>query len=78
GGTVYRDSSLPGLTGWYVFADYCSGRVWVVPSAGDERKEPELALDSGRSISAIAEDARGELFATDLASGELLLFVAGN
>ncbi len=74
GGTVYRGSDLPALVGWYVFADYCSGRVWVVDSAGDAPRPPILALESDASISAIAEGATGELFATDLGGGRLLRF----
>ena len=76
GGTVYRGSAVPALVGWYVFADYCSGRVFAVP-ATEDRTDPRPLMDSGRSISAIAEDVAGELFATDLASGELLRFVGG-
>ncbi len=75
GGTVYRGSGQPGLSGFYVFADYCSGRLWVIDPAGDDVREPTVVLDSGRSISAIAEDASGELYATDLAAGELLRLV---
>jgi len=32
---VYRGSAIPGLRGYYLFADYCSGRVWFV--AGPHR-----------------------------------------
>ena len=43
---------------------------------GDRRvAEPTLASESQRSISAIAEDAAGELFATDLSGGDLLRVV---
>jgi glucose/arabinose dehydrogenase len=79
GGTVYRGSTQPGLAGWYVFADYCSGRVWVLDPTAPPPVEPQLALDSSRNISAIGQDAAGELFATDIASGELLhVEVAGD
>jgi glucose/arabinose dehydrogenase len=75
GGTVYRGEGQPALRGWYVFADYCSGRFWVVDASRDELAEPTFALDSERSISAIAEDAAGELYVTDHAGGELLRVV---
>ena len=75
GGTVYRGEAQPALRGWYVFSDYCSGRFWVIDAAKDELREPTLAAESQRSISAIAEDAEGELFATDLSGGELLRVV---
>jgi glucose/arabinose dehydrogenase len=76
GGAVYRGEAQPALRGWYVFADYCSGRFWVIDPASDELAPPTFALDSNRNISAIAEDSAGELFATDLAGGELLRVVA--
>jgi glucose/arabinose dehydrogenase len=77
GGTVYRGDAQPALRGWYVFSDNGSGRFWVIDAARNDLHEPTLALDSGRSISAIAEDAAGELFATDLASGLLRIVVEG-
>lgn len=30
GGVVSRDSSYADLDGWYVYGDYCSGRVWAL------------------------------------------------
>lgn len=75
GGTVYRGASQPALRGWYVFSDYCSGRFWVIDPAVDELREPIPAAESQRSISAIAEDAAGELFATDLSGGDVLRIV---
>jgi glucose/arabinose dehydrogenase len=75
GGTVYRGERQPALRGWYVLSDNCSGRFWVLDPTVDELREPTLVLDSQRSISAIGEDAAGELFATDLFGGELLRVV---
>lgn len=71
GGTVYRGEASPDLVGFYVFSDFCSGRFWGIPADAGPH-EPVVVLESGRSISAIAEDAAGELIATDLRSGELL------
>jgi glucose/arabinose dehydrogenase len=78
GGTVYRGEAQPDLWGWYVLSDYCSGRFWVIDAAAAAAngfQEPVVALDSGRNISAIAEDAAGEMFATDLSAGEVLRVV---
>ena len=75
GGTVYRGAQEPAMFGFYIFADYCSGEFWVLDAAGDTFREPTFALNSGRSISSIAENAAGELFATDLTGGELLQVV---
>jgi glucose/arabinose dehydrogenase len=78
GGTVYRGEAQPALTGWYVFADYCSGLFWVIDAAAAATgfQPPALVFASERNISAIAEDADGELLATDIGSGELLRIVA--
>jgi glucose/arabinose dehydrogenase len=75
GGTVYRGEDQPGLRGWYVLSDNCSGRFWVLDPDRDDLRPPTFALDSNRSISAIGEDASGELYATDLGGGELLRVV---
>ncbi len=39
---------------------------------GDERREPDLILESGRSISAIGQAEDGAVYLVDLRSGELL------
>jgi glucose/arabinose dehydrogenase len=72
GGTVYRGTGSPTLAGFYVFSDYCSGLFWAIPATAEPTIEPVVVAESGRSISAIAEDGAGELVATDLATGELL------
>ena len=81
GGAVYRGTAQPGLAGWYVFADYCSGRMWLldadaVAAGAATPVEATRAFDSDRSISAIAPGPDGELYATDLGAGELLRVVA--
>ena len=81
GGAVYRGTAQPGLAGWYVFADYCSGRMWLldaeaVKAGGGTQVEAFRAFDSDRSISAIAPGSDGELYVTDLGAGEVLRVVA--
>ncbi|MEX2185008.1 MAG: PQQ-dependent sugar dehydrogenase, partial [Chloroflexota bacterium] len=77
GGTVYRGSVQPALWGWYVFADYCSGRFWVVDPGVEGLQEPVAVLDSGRNISSIAPGPNGELYATDLGGSVHRVVVAG-
>lgn len=51
GGYVYRGDEIPGLHGWYLFSDYCSGWLRAVP-ADDPTAEPvELLADLGQVIS---------------------------
>ncbi len=76
GGVVYRGSDQPALAGRYIFADYGSGNVWLIDAATDGPTEPILALESGATISSFGEDEAGEVYATDLAAGELFRVVA--
>ncbi len=76
GGVVYRGAAIPELVGGYLFADYCSGNVWVIDAEAQEVREPRRVLQSGRSISSFGEDEAGEVYVTDL-DGELLRVVAG-
>ncbi len=82
GGAVYRGTAQPALHGWYVFSDYCSGRLWLLDAAAaaeaDGLIEATLAMDSGRSLVSLAPGPDGELYATDHDAGELLrVVVAG-
>jgi glucose/arabinose dehydrogenase len=78
GGTVYRGAAFPALVGGYVFSDYCSGRLWVVDAARDERQEPRLVAESGRSIASFGEDEAGELYVADAGGAVLRVIVAAN
>jgi glucose/arabinose dehydrogenase len=72
GGVVVHDAALGALDGRYLFSDDCSGNVWAIDPGGDDRKEPTLVLDSGRSISSIGAGDDGTVYLTDLGGGELL------
>ena len=80
GGFVYRGSELPHLRGHYLYADYCSGRVWSL------RRSPLGQVESftertaqfqpagGGSLTApvaFGEDGFGELYVIDYADKEL-------
>jgi glucose/arabinose dehydrogenase len=68
GGYVYRGTSIPGLTGYYLYGDYCSGRVWTLTwSAGVVANQAEITdnLDPDKlltSITSFGEDSAGELY----------------
>jgi glucose/arabinose dehydrogenase len=61
GGYVYRGASMPELNGWYVYGDFCSGKVWAANTADDSA--PVLLADSGLSIASFGELPDGELLA---------------
>jgi glucose/arabinose dehydrogenase len=59
GGYVYRGASMPELNGWYLYGDFCSGRVWAVNTADDS--PPVLLTDTGLPIASFGELPDGEL-----------------
>ena len=71
GGTVYRGDSIPSLRGWYLFGDYCSGKVWallVVPGAAPN----VLELANAGNVSAIAAGPDGEMYVLSYTNGSVL------
>ena len=66
GGYVYRGRSMPELTGWYVYGDFCSGNIWAVNTAGGG--PPVLLAETGLPIASFAELADGELLAITFAN----------
>ncbi|MFN8518314.1 MAG: PQQ-dependent sugar dehydrogenase [Chloroflexota bacterium] len=77
GGYVYRGERYPRLRSWYVFADYCSGRIYLLDSAGKRGQKPKLALDTKYQISALGEDAAGELYIADYGPGNTIYRITG-
>ncbi len=71
GGYVYRGAGVPALQGVYLYADYCSGRVWALRSG---EKEPVQVLESGLNVSSFGEDEAGELYLIDLKGGIYQVF----
>ncbi len=61
GGFVYRGAAMPELFGWYVYGDYCTGRVWAVDTASADAPAIPIA-DTGTSITSFAQDKDGELY----------------
>jgi glucose/arabinose dehydrogenase len=80
GGYVYRGTEQPGLGGFYLFGDYCSGNLWAIradaaaPAGGIVT--PQLLLATGLAISSFGEDAAGELFLADLNGGSIYRITA--
>lgn len=76
GGYVYRGSAMPELDGWYVYADYCTGRVWALDASSDT-SEPVVLIDHGDPIVSFAEDPDGELYLVTFANAIVRLIRAG-
>ncbi|MCE9622463.1 MAG: PQQ-dependent sugar dehydrogenase [Actinomycetia bacterium] len=71
GGTVYRGDAIPSLRGWYLFGDYCSGKVWAL-SAEPGAAPVVLELANAGSVSAIAAGPDGELYVLAYGTGSVL------
>jgi glucose/arabinose dehydrogenase len=71
GGYVYRGPSIPALRDRYVFADYCSGRIWTVPRTTAAGAKPQLLVDTSFSISSFGEGGAYELLVVDRAGGAI-------
>ena len=71
GGYVYRGRILPALQGSYLFGDYCSGELFVVPvgSAFASGSEPRVLQKTGMRISSFGEDEAGEVYVVDHRGG---------
>jgi glucose/arabinose dehydrogenase len=72
GGNVDRGTAQPTLFGGYLFADYCSGRVWAIDPSVDGPRPPTVVADTKHNFTAFGEDEGGELYATDISAGTLL------
>jgi glucose/arabinose dehydrogenase len=71
GGYVYRGTQIPALVGGYVFADYCSGEIWVLNSTATSPANEVLLLDTSLTISSFGENAAGELYVMDREGGKM-------
>jgi glucose/arabinose dehydrogenase len=77
GGYVYRGPHIAGLSGRYVYADYCSGNMWTLStSGGAPRTVSSVVKDAGvQSITSFGEDGSGMLYVCS-AQGSLYRFAS--
>ncbi len=75
GGVVVRDSGSP-IYGAYIFADYCSGRMWIAGRNGDGGWSSQVVADTGLNISAFGTDGFGYVYLLAHSSGEVHRIVA--
>jgi glucose/arabinose dehydrogenase len=65
GGYVYRGKASPSLAGWYIYADYSSGRIWGLKYENDRVIADELLLHGRTQPASFGEDAAGEVYLCD-------------
>lgn len=72
GGYLYR-GRIGGLHGRYVFADYCSGRIWFAEPGSGGWTADQFTVQ-GFGLSSFGEDDDGELYLTDRDDGAVYRF----
>jgi hypothetical protein len=65
GGYVYRGRRLA-IRGWYIFGDYCTGKIWRAKRGSDGRVRRVLMLDTSLNISSFGEGVNGQVYVADL------------
>ena len=72
GGFVYRGTQNPTYYGNYIYADYCSGKIWYLSRSSDTTVQNTFAYQFTKNqISSFGEDHVGEIYFTALAEGAL-------
>lgn len=67
GGVIYRGDAMPELYGWYLYADFYTGRIWAVDTESSAAAI-EL-LDGGLNIPAFTLAADGEVYIVSYSDG---------
>jgi uncharacterized repeat protein (TIGR01451 family) len=70
GGIVYRGQQFPRLHGTYLYGDFCSGRIWGVPTPPQAQNNTQL-FKSSYVLSTFGEDEAGEVYLADYAGGTI-------
>lgn len=72
GGVVYRGSDYPEAYGWYIYADFCSGRIWALyPNKAGEWVNIELLNTTNSEIVSFGEDTNREMYMVGIGSGTI-------
>ena len=70
GGYVYRGQDYPDLSGLYIYADYCNGKIWRLNNQAGAWVN-QLLLDTDLRVSTFGEDEGGELYLADISTGDV-------
>ncbi len=62
GGYVYRGQRLPELRGVYLYADFCSGRIWGLRYDGERVTEQAQLARAEFQVPSFGEDEAGEVY----------------
>jgi glucose/arabinose dehydrogenase len=62
GGYVYRGTTLQSLIGFYIYGDFCSGKIWAMSFNNNTVEQNILLTDSSLDITSFGEDSAGNLY----------------
>jgi len=81
GGLVYRGRDVPSLWGYYLHADYVTGKVWALKynePRGEVTENRELVWPPALPVVTFGEDEQGEVYMSTTTSGGMIFrFVEG-
>ncbi len=75
GGQVYRGQRMPELTGYYLYGDYVSGKLWALKrdaTTGKVTENRPIAWGPSLPVVTFGEDEAGEVYFTTVTSGGML------
>lgn len=64
GGHVYHGQDMPGMSGAYIYGDFCSGDIWLLHHRGDAWHTSRVMM-TGFPVSSFGEGPAGELYVLD-------------
>ena len=76
GGTRVRDPQLPAWKDWFIFGDYCSGRMTAIWVSGQTTKKQTIVQRDVGSITAVRSTTQGKVFVLTL-DGKVLQLIQG-
>lgn len=76
GGYVYRGTSIPELTGTYLYADYVMGTIWALLYDPLTRlPKPAVIVTAPGRISSFGQGVDGEIYVVEYVTGDILKLV---
>ncbi|MDX1684530.1 MAG: PQQ-dependent sugar dehydrogenase [Saprospiraceae bacterium] len=73
GGYVYRGAQFPEMFGWYIYADFCSGKFWAL--RGSDTTNIAIGDFASNEFVGFGEDDDGELYVAAIREGRIYKLV---
>jgi glucose/arabinose dehydrogenase len=69
GGFVYRGAQIADLKGYYVYSDYCSGKIWAIKYESGHAGDKHLLYETNLSVTSFGQDRQKGLYVLSRNSG---------